>query len=290
VKTGKTTGYYVDIFRSRKQRKGDKFHDYYYHNLGQSMQVMDISGSPLKLTPSEQLAFAGGHLYALDYMWDKNSLRTNYDYQVEWEIDMPDGQDDVFMNLWMKGAEGREVFSIKSPPNKAFRGGGGLPYDVDKAPYLTFAARQHGEAWEHPFVSVYEPFTSNSGKSVASISGFNDENDNPEFVGVKVIHKSGREDLVFSTKNGEVARYREVSTDASYALVSNETNEDFVLFMGNGKLLNAHGYSVTSNQKGNVVLEKKDGKLLLHNEVPVVITFDNTQSEFDTGENREVNL
>lgn len=290
VKTGETSGYYVDIFRSRKQRKGDKFHDYYYHNLGQSMQILDAEGKTLNLTPSEEMAFAGGHLYALDYMWDKKSAHTNGDYQAEWKIDMPDGEDDVFMNLWMKGTEGREVFSVKSPPNKAFRGDGGLPYQVDKAPYLTFTARQHGEAWEHPFVSVFEPFTSSEGKSIAGIEGFEDENGNGEFVGLKVTHKSGREDLVFSTKNGELARYKDTSTDAAYALVGNEQNGDFVLFMGNGKELVANGYTISASAVGNVVLEKKDGKLMLHNEVPAAITYNGTKIDFGIGTFREISL
>lgn len=73
VKTGESTGYYIDIFRSKKQRGGDKFHDYYYHNLGQSMKVTDASGNPLDLKPNDEMGFAGGHLYALDYMWDKKA-------------------------------------------------------------------------------------------------------------------------------------------------------------------------------------------------------------------------
>ena len=35
VTTGPDTGYYADVFRSRKERGGDKMHDYFYHNLGQ---------------------------------------------------------------------------------------------------------------------------------------------------------------------------------------------------------------------------------------------------------------
>jgi len=284
VKTGETTGYYVDVFRSRKQRKGDKFHDYYYHNLGQSMQISDAKGNPLALEPSEEMAFAGGHLYALDYMWDKKSLRTDDDYQAEWKIDMPDGEDDVFMNLWMKGTEGREVFSIKSPSNKAFRGGSGIPYDVDKEPYLTFAARQHGEAWEHPFISVYEPFTSAQGKSISSIQGFDDENGNREFAGLHIKHKSGREDFVFSSQGGKTASYSNMSSDATYALVGNEKSGDFVLFMGNGTQLMAKGYTISTTEKGNVVLEQKNGQLMLHNEVPVRITKGKTEQQFDAGE------
>ena len=34
VTTGAETGYYVDVFRSRKEKGGDKMHDYFYHNLG----------------------------------------------------------------------------------------------------------------------------------------------------------------------------------------------------------------------------------------------------------------
>ncbi|GLR18450.1 hypothetical protein [Portibacter lacus] len=290
VKTGESTGYYVDIFRSRKQRKGDKFHDYFYHNLGQSMSIMDSDGSALELSTSEEMGFAGGHLYGLDYMWDKQSTKTNEDYQAEWKIDMPEGKDDVYMNLWMAGTEGREVFSIKSPPNKAFRGNNGLPYDVDKAPYLTFAARQHGEAWEHPFVSIYEPFTAGEGKSISEISSFKDENGSSEFVGIEVQHKSGRNDMIFSSQNGNVAKYNEVQSDASYALIGKEKNEDFVLFLGNGKMLNAYGFNISAEEKGNVVLEKTKGNLILHNEVPITITYKNTKHSFDAGSKRMIKL
>ena len=290
VKTGETTGYYIDVFRSKKQRGGDKFHDYYYHNLGQSMILEDVDGNPLDLKPSEEMGFAGGHLYALDYMWDKNALRTNEDYQVEWKIDMPEGEADVFMNLWMKGTDGREVFSIKSPPNKAFRGNGGLPYEVGKAPYLTFTARQHGEAWEHPFISVYEPFTSAEGKSIASINGFDDENGNKEFAGLHITHKSGREDFVFSSYEGKKAKYKSMFSDATYALIGKEKEGGLVLFMGNGTTLKANGYTITTTEKGNVVLELKNGELSLHNEVPVVISYNEIEQRFEIGELRKIQL
>ncbi|NND06492.1 MAG: hypothetical protein HKN87_08930 [Saprospiraceae bacterium] len=288
VMTSEVTGYYIDIFRSRKQRKADKFHDYYYHNLGQNMQIMDVYGKPMDLSPSEEMSFAGGHLYALDYMWDKQSVRTVDDYQVEWKIDMPDGEDDVFMNLWMRGMDGREVFSIKSPPNKAFRRGGDMPYDVDKAPYLTFAARQHGEAWEHPFVSVYEPFTSTEGKSISSIDGFEDVQGSKEFIGLHISHRSGREDFVFSSKGGSNVTYEGMSTNATYALVGNEKNDDFVLFMGQGTVLEANECVISTTQRGNVVLARKQEMLYMHNEVPVRISYQNKEEDFQVGAFRKI--
>ena len=49
VTTGPATGYYVDIFRSRKERGGDKMHDYFYHNLGQTLTLTGTDGTDLNL-------------------------------------------------------------------------------------------------------------------------------------------------------------------------------------------------------------------------------------------------
>ena len=77
VTTGPDTGYYVDVFRSRKERGGDKMHDYFYHNLGQSMTLTAADGTDLNLQPTEELAFAGAHLYAYSYLYDKKMAATN---------------------------------------------------------------------------------------------------------------------------------------------------------------------------------------------------------------------
>ena len=70
VTTGPDTGYYADVFRSRKERGGDKMHDYFYHNLGQSMTLTAVDGTDLNLQPTEELAFAGADLYAYSYLYD----------------------------------------------------------------------------------------------------------------------------------------------------------------------------------------------------------------------------
>ena len=49
VKTSKTGGFYVDIFRSRLPKGQElmepEFHDYFYHNLGQTMTLTDLDGN-----------------------------------------------------------------------------------------------------------------------------------------------------------------------------------------------------------------------------------------------------
>lgn len=269
VSTGTTTGYYIDIFRSKKQLKGDKFHDYFYHNLGQELFIQNVKDENLNLQPSEEMAFAGGHLFALDYMWDKQSVKTDKDCQAVWKMSFPDGNN-VYMNLWMKGYEGREIFSIKAPPCKAFRNNHGLPYDVSKEPCLTIAARQHGEAWNHPFVSVFEPVTEKEGKSIESIQSFTVNNASPDFVGLVVKSKSGRLDYIFSSVKEEQVSYNHKSANATYALIS-ENGKDFTLFLGNGKLIQGKGFTIKATQKTNAVLAYKNGAYYFTCDMPVEI-------------------
>lgn len=112
VTTGAETGYYVDVFRSRKEKGGDKMHDYFYHNLGQTLTLTAADGSDLNLQPTEELAFAGAHLYAYSYLYDKKVAATAKDVKATFTIDMKDKDgDDIYMNLWMKGEPDREVFT-----------------------------------------------------------------------------------------------------------------------------------------------------------------------------------
>ncbi|MGC4235751.1 MAG: six-hairpin glycosidase [Niabella sp.] len=270
ISTGVTTGYYVDIFRSRKQRGGDKFHDYFYHNLGQELTIKDAEGNTLPLQPSNEMGFAGGHLFALDYMWDKRSAKTSKDYEAVWKMSFPDNNH-VYMNLWMKGYKDREVFSIKSPSVKSYRKDYKLPYDFYNDPYLTIAARQHGEAWKHPFVSVFEPTTEKEGRSVTAIQSFEVKNVSSDFVGLIVNNRSGRIDHIFSSVKEEKVMYNGITANATYAVIS-EQGKDFTLFMGNGKLVAGKGFSIIAAEKTNAVLEYKNGAYYFTSDKPAIIT------------------
>ncbi len=288
VRTGEKTGYYVDVFRSKKKRGGDRFHDYYYHNLGQSMVIKDAKGNPIELTAEERIGFAGGHLYALDYMWGEKYAKVSDDYQVDWVVDYPDGEEDICMNLWMKGNEDREIYSILSPSCKAFKSNATFPYEVDKAPYLTFMARQHGQAWDAPFISIYEPYTSSEGKSITSIKGFDDENGDKSFAGIELTHKSGRKDYVLASYCSHIAKYKNIISDATYAVVAVESEGNFELFMGNGTQLKYGDYTISTTEIGNVVLKCENGKLTLHNEVPVTISHKRKNKKYEAGELRSI--
>ena len=211
VKTSAKGGYYIDVFRSKKKEGGDKTHDYFYHNLGQEMKVMDvISGQPLDMKPTEKLAFAGGHLYAYSYIYDKksaemqNSIKTQFVTKIQDDkvVEAMDGQREITMTMWMKKDENRTIFQALSPVNLEYERMPNQPYKIDEQPVLTFVARQKGEAWNHPFVCVYEPSSDTEPGDIASVDYFTPSE--PSAVGIIVKLKDGTEQRIVCSENGKV--------------------------------------------------------------------------------------
>lgn len=218
VKTSEQGGYYVDIFRSRRQDGKDKFHDYFYHNLGQTMSLNAADGSDLKLKPTEELAFAGGHLYAYSYIFNKESTTTDKNVKVTFTTDCPDGRK-IDMAMWMQGCPDREVFRALSPVNREYeRLPKFMPYKVDEQPVLTYVARQQGEAWTKPFVAVFEPSSSDEPSEIANVEFFTPSG--KDAVGIKVTLKSGRCDYIFSAPVKTKMKYGGIKVNASYAVIS----------------------------------------------------------------------
>lgn len=211
VKTSAKGGYYIDVFRSKKKEGGDKTHDYFYHNLGQEMKVMDAaSGLSLDMKPTEELAFAGGHLYAYSYIYDKksaemqNSVKTQFVTKIldDKVVEPMDGQREITMTMWMKKDENRTIFQALSPVNLEYERMPNQPYKVDEQPVLTFVARQKGEAWNHPFVCVYEPSSDTEPGDIASVDYFTPSE--PSAVGIIVKLKDGTEQRIVCSENGKV--------------------------------------------------------------------------------------
>ncbi len=251
-----TAGYYVDIFRSRKAEGGDKMHDYFYHNMGQTMTLTAVDGSDLSLQPTEELAFAGGHLYAYSYLWDKKKAETERDVHAVFTVRRENGGD-VQMNMWMKGEKDREVFTALAPFCEGLSRTPGMPYDMKKQPVLTFVARQNGEAWTRPFVAVYEPSSESEPSMLSSVRFFTPENAASDFAGIEVEAKDGRKDYVFSCgEELKKANYQGMEAVASYALFSYLPSGDVQYLLGGGTLLQDSDISLKSKLPAVVTLEK----------------------------------
>lgn len=261
VTTGETTGYYIDIFRSKKVEGGDKMHDYFYHNLGQVMNLTATDGTSLDLQPTEELAFAGAHLYTYSYLFDKKSALTSKDIKATFTIQMPD-KDDISMNMWMKGEKERKVFSALSPMTEGLSRTPGMPYNIKEQPTLTFVARQQGEAWNRPFVAVYEPSSVKESGCISAVTFPEVQSkDAGSHVGICVKQQDGRVDYILSSdKKTNRCMLGQMSASAVYALWGNKDGKDCTLFLGDGTLLETPEVSIKADVPVNVLMEYKAGK------------------------------
>lgn len=141
---------------------------------------------------------------------------------------------------------------------------------MEESPYLTFAARQYGEAWNHPFVSVFEPTTDIEGQSIESIVSFEVSGASPDFVGLIISNKSGRKDYIFSSVADEKVSFNNMVVNGTYAVIS-EDKSGFTLFLGNGKFIQSKGFTIKSEENTTAVLEYKNGEYSLACDKPVII-------------------
>ncbi|MGN1210519.1 MAG: six-hairpin glycosidase [Candidatus Cryptobacteroides sp.] len=207
VNTRSGAGYYVDIFRSRRQDGKDKFHDYFYHNIGQEFTLN------VDQKPTEELAFAGACLYAYSYLWDKYEARTAEDVEGKFVMTCDDGSK-AGMRMWMQGAQDRIIFKALSPVIDALTRIP-MPYDLKNSPCQTFVARQDGEAWTRPFVAVYQPFADGDKLEIEKVEYFGDG-----YAGVKVIFSDGGVDYIFSSDIPKKMKYDGISVNGTLCVIS----------------------------------------------------------------------
>ncbi|WP_162915442.1 heparinase II/III family protein [Paraflavitalea soli] len=243
IRTSDTTGYYVDVFRSKRRDGKDKMHDYFYHNMGQQVTVNDASGKPLVMQPTEELSFSGGHLFAYDYFWDKQFTNTAQDVKAVFNLAMP-GKDAMQMNMWIKGAEGRKIFSVKAPKSRSVDRMG-LPESIAELPLPTIIARQSGEAWTKPFVVVFEPSTTAQPASIRSIQSFTPTQAPAGFTGLIISGKAGDLQTIFADAGGQrLLTQEDRSFQGTYAVISEAKEGLQYLFLGNGQSVAKGGYSI----------------------------------------------
>ena len=262
-------------------------HDYFYHNLGQQMSLTFADGTPIDLQPSDELAFAGAHLYAYSYIYDQQSACTDRDIRASFVMNMPDG-DDIRMTMWQKGEPDRRIFKALSPATEGLSRIKDFPYKTMDYPTLTFVARQDGEAWTRPFVSVFEPSMVSEPSSISAVSYFEAHSSRPDFVGIRVEGKSGRTDYIFSqTSAVDEARHENMSVTGTYAVIS--SGEGYArYFLADGTALRVGEVSMSCAVQGNMVLERKADGWYYTSSQPCKIKIGKKRHTLPAGKNRKL--
>jgi hypothetical protein len=161
VRIDDTTAFYFDVFRSKTDAKdSDQYHDWFYHAMADSMDV-----PKLKLKNSSQLTSKRGNQKAYDYFSEEKSAETDSTVRASFPLKIEGNE--VAMDVWVVGEEDRRIFSVMAPANRGAR------HYVDEKYWdrflPTMVVRQHGEAWDRPFVAVYEPLFQSDGVKIQSV-------------------------------------------------------------------------------------------------------------------------
>ncbi|KAA6343050.1 hypothetical protein EZS27_009242 [termite gut metagenome] len=257
VRTGEKSAYVVDIFRSARKDKKDVKHEYLYHSIGQSIDIMNISGQKMTLSTTKELSSEAGDMNGYNYFKNKKAIAFDKDFTARFNIRL-EQQNDVHVNLWMKGYPGRTIFEVEAPPSNAFVKGS-VPDELLGKPLPTLIVKQKGEAWSRPFVAVYHPYNSSEGSSIKSVEYFGDADD---FVGIRV-HSADRIDYIFNSAFAKsTISHRDIRCKGNYAVVSEKNGAVNYLFLGNGQELKKDKWHIVANSVAvNVSLNRMDNGL-----------------------------
>jgi hypothetical protein len=157
--------------------------------------------------------------------------------------------------MWMKGYPERTIYNVMSPKSNAFVKGS-IPEELLNQPLPTLIVKQKGEAWNRPFVAVYQPYTAAEVPSVKKVDYFGNTGD---FVGI-TVQSASRTDFVFNSASGEPdVTYRDMRFKGNYAVISEADGVPVYLFLGDGQLLATGKWSIVPKETGAQVLLTRNG-------------------------------
>jgi hypothetical protein len=194
VRLSDTSGFYVDVFRARSDTP-KQFHDYVYHNVGESLSIQS-GGKPLPMSSDPERFGAPAGM-----SWDvfEGSFQHpgwHYFEDVETSEQTDNGYESVFtatdlgdtpihMRAMIPGGLETEMTQVNGPPTK------GAPKGYEMKPLPAFVMRHEGEAWDNPFVAVYESYENKP--SVRSVERLMSGN---VFKGVKITSTVDGQNLI----------------------------------------------------------------------------------------------
>ncbi len=240
VRTGGRSGFYFDVFRSRAESEANSFHDYLYHNIGQSLELGDAAGNPLALAGSELLGSQRGTLKGYDYFKNERSVDCAEDWHATFTAKISKGPNHN-MTLWMPGGLKRRVFAVDAPANHAGRDA--LPAEFAEMPMPTVLVRQQGDAWQRPFIAVYEPYLSADGPTITSVRGAKVEGEDSSLAAcvVEGRSKDGGKDtalkvlLAQDDKPADSHSFEGYNFQGSFGVVKLQDGAVSELYLGNGQ-------------------------------------------------------
>lgn len=245
IRTSETTGYYFDMFRSKSLGENN-FHDYIYHNLGDVTNIRLMNGAELPTSSTDRYQNDIGDLHQSPgwrFFEDTNvTAPTNAAVHVRFDLN----ETKTYMNMFAPAGETREYTKAVGPSSREAEGS----YLKKKTQVL--AIRQQGEAWEKPYVHIFEP-SKTTNTSVKSVEHIYDKN---TIAGAKVISEVNGvkiTDYIFSNSGSKNVRYFDIDFTGEYGIVRTELKDgktNVSLYIGKGSSLKFLDETITADNEG----------------------------------------
>ena len=255
IRTSETSGYYFDMFRS-KSLGTNNFHDYIYHNLGDEMHILNSNDEELSVTATTRYQTDIGDTHQspgwIFFEDTKSTAPVNGATKVRFDLN----ETNTYMNMFAPGGVSREYTKALGPATREAKGG-----YIDKKTQI-LAVRQQGEAWNKPYVHIFEPSksTNTSVKSVEHLYR------GSVIVGAKVKSQIGdkvvTDYVICQEDDSKVLNLPEanLSFTGRFAVVRQEQIIDkasVTLYIGEGTSLSfgVHSLQAGDDKKGQKVID-----------------------------------
>lgn len=271
VRTSESAGYFVDIFRSARADQQDKKHEYFFHGQGQEIVLKDFKGNTLVSTSTDELSAEKGDLKGYDYFTHKKRVDFTGNFLAQFQLPTL-ANEDLRVNLWMKGNEERSIFTVQAPYSRAIHPET-VPAALYHQPSPTLIVRQQGEAESRPFAAIIDAFIPGEQQSVKQVQYFSPKSKDSGFVGMIVQSENGRTDHIYSHLKGEQKQlFADGSFIGTYGIASYQKDTLSALFLGHGTAIEKGQYKIeTVGEAGAVLVAFKKEGLSVDAELPFTL-------------------
>ncbi|MCG1037448.1 heparinase II/III domain-containing protein [Polaribacter sargassicola] len=208
VKGNQAKSYIVDVFRSKKQAGGIQRHDYLYHNLGQSLELLSVNGNALKLQATDDFGSKHGDIKGFDYLSSKKKASTDKDVQAIFRLQEKNKSDNL-MKIWVKGSQKQSIYKALSPRSNAISKGT-APIEVLKDSLATLIVKREAEAWDNPFAMVFNPYIDGEENPIKNVSfGTSTNNFSTQKIAVLLSDEITTDYMILNASEEEVVEEKE---------------------------------------------------------------------------------
>lgn len=259
ILTSESKGYYVDIFHSDNEEKNE----YLYHNLGNSIKNFDKENKPVTMFSTNELS---EHVdgYGPGYKLFENKQTTKiYEKDVKTQFHLKaENKEDIFMDMHIVGGAEREYFTAMAPKSYT------APKPYQLLPNPVAIVRQNGNAWEHPFMVVYESYTGEDKNSIHAVTG----SSNGETSIINVESDDGKQTIIQSFSEKPFQNENDFFA-GHFGVISRNVNGLSYLYVGDGTKISCGEYSIEAkdNKRMNANMEIKTDRVIISSNQEAII-------------------